>query len=161
MSSRERCDPVAGFGHPMYHSGAVCIPATARPRFTVCYGGAASCAPWRSGPATGLRRAPYNHPDFTGNAREDLFRGLLKNRRMDGSALNSLTSVPLAPLGVASLLHLLVVPGGFSKLKSRRLIVHTLNGPYQGVAKFAGLLDAHCVRLPEWASERLSCPNGR
>jgi hypothetical protein len=36
------------------------------------------CAPWHRSPGYDLRRAPYDHPDFTNNAlSEDLFRGSL------------------------------------------------------------------------------------
>ncbi|HVW65713.1 MAG TPA: hypothetical protein VHB01_11945 [Nitrosospira sp.] len=34
------------------------------------------CAPWHRSPGYDLRRAPYDHPDFTSNAlSEDLFKG--------------------------------------------------------------------------------------
>jgi hypothetical protein len=37
------------------------------------------CAPWHRSPGYDLRRAPYDHPDFTSNVlSEDLFRASLK-----------------------------------------------------------------------------------
>jgi hypothetical protein len=66
----------------------------------------------------------------------------------NASALSLLAPVPLAPLGISSLLHLFAVPGGLPReLRPRWLIVYTFNRSRQCITKFASLLDGHGVRL--------------
>src|SRR5690242_21104772 len=81
VSAEGRCDPVAGCTPHQFVATVVASPSlpdpTSRvPRATLR--GARRCAPWHRSPSYDLRRAPGDHPDFTGNAlRDDLFRGSL------------------------------------------------------------------------------------
>jgi len=54
VSSRGRCDPVAGCWHPNSTLARSGEPLR--------------CTPWYRSPGHDLRRAPYDHPDFTSNA---------------------------------------------------------------------------------------------
>jgi len=111
VSSEGRCDPVAGCLRPnktvvrSKHPLRCPIPAlrgpsgdapgrpfvrsltrqTARktPPHKGCgkIGRSPRCAPWHRSPGYDLRRAPYDHPDFTSNAlSEDLFSASLRKR---------------------------------------------------------------------------------
>ena len=72
--------PRSGLWAPMYTLARFGIPAAARsplcgaPRATLW--GAWRCAPWHRSPGYDLRRAPYDHPDFTSNALREAYLGL-------------------------------------------------------------------------------------
>jgi len=78
VSSEGRCDPVEGCWRPMYilaHSGIPPLPDRRFASLLVPRSGEPwRCALWHRSSNYDLRRAPYDHPDFTGNAlNEDLF----------------------------------------------------------------------------------------
>jgi hypothetical protein len=71
--------PRSGLLAPQPHLGGPASPPLPDPRFARPLGPRSGepscCAPWHRSPGYDLRRAPYDHPDFTSNAlSEDLFR---------------------------------------------------------------------------------------
>ena len=107
VSSERKMRPRSGLLAPhvcfgaLWHPRRCPIPAFAGP-LGPRSGEPPRCAPWHRSPGYDLRRAPYDHPDFTSNVlSEDLFSASL---RYGGFISDNMTgrhrkALPAAPFG--------------------------------------------------------------